>query len=237
MARGVKPFSIDTPAGRIWYIADRPTPPVMLLHGFLREPHALLSLRDVAPDAGAFALPGHEGADVLSPISMRTWVDAFSSALSTWPAPPLLIGESLGGTLALALPAKGVLALDPPISTHHLWSVQVGVRRVIESGGDLSGVLDVFSESFSWVLDRISAPSVVLASDEPLLPPRNAERAPSVLDDGDFAALASHPKVQAYRVAGGHALIDDNPTEVVAALRCMLSPGRLNDLQNDADLV
>ena len=132
--------------------------------------------------------------------------------------PPLIIAESLGAVLAMAIPYRALIAVEPPLSTHQLWPLHRTIRNARARGVEIDPALEtLFDRPFNWALETIRAPTLVLAGLEPLLPERDVFPEPSLLTDEDFAAYAASPWVEAHRIAGGHTLLDRNPDGVMAA--------------------
>jgi pimeloyl-ACP methyl ester carboxylesterase len=150
----------------------------------------------------------------LDEVSLEAWIDAWREALGRLPGPHYLIAESLGAMVAMCLPARAVVAVDPLLSVDQIWPQ----RRALVEMGDSNppAYRALFDHPFDWVLERISAPTLVIAGDEPLLPERATARPPSLLTDADLERYAAHPQVEALRIPGGHALLDENPGEVLA---------------------
>ena len=217
-------WGVTTSQGRASFTADHAFPRVLAFHGFMRTAGALLPWYDLIPDLGFVHLPGHNGAPEFAETSLACWIRGYREMLAAFPTPPLIIAESLGALIAMALPARAVIAVEPPLSTEHLWPVHRAIRRSRARGGVISAELEgLFDWPFHWVLNQIEAPTLVLAGTTPLLPERRVPEPPSVLTDDDFATYAAHPLVEAHRVAGGHTLLSDNPEGVMAAASAFMT--------------
>lgn len=191
-----------------------------MIHGFLRTPAQLQSWAGRIPDLGFLHLPGHGLAPAYPEVSVEIWwADALGEVLGRWPRPPLIIAESLGAILALSVPARAVIAVEPVLSVENLWPLHRTIRNARARGANIPPELEtLFSRSFHWVLDRISAPTLLLGGAVPLLPERDVFPEPSVLTDEDFAIYSAHPLVEeAHRIAHGHTLLDHNPEGVMEA--------------------
>lgn len=94
--------ALDTAHGRLWVRTFGPEPVgVVALHGFTLHGAMFSQLAEMtAQGLAAPDLPGH-GQTTVSPITMRTAVDAVAELLQAQPAPPLLLGYSQGGRVAL----------------------------------------------------------------------------------------------------------------------------------------
>jgi hypothetical protein len=112
-----------------------------------------------------------------------------------------------------------VIAVEPVLSVENLWPLHRTIRNARARGANISPELEtLFSRSFHWALDRISAPTLLLGGAVPLLPERDVFPEPSLLTDEDFARYAAHPLVEeAHRIAHGHTLLDHNPEGVMTA--------------------
>jgi hypothetical protein len=211
-------YVTETDEGRAVFTAETATPRVLILHGFKRSASQLLPWRERIPDLGFVHLPGHGGAPEFREVSLESWTRGLRQMLATLPEPPLLIAESLGALVALGLPSRAVIAVEPPLSVDQLWPLHQTIRNARARGVVIDPALEaMFERPFHWVLDRISSPTLVLAGLEPLLPPRPTPHEPSLLNDDDFAAYAAHPRVEAHRIPGGHTLLDHSRDEVMAA--------------------
>lgn len=198
--------------------AETRSPSVLLIHGFGRNATQLFGWRDRIPGLGFVHLPGHSGPATLDEVSVEAWTEGFTEFMSIFPHPPLVIAESLGAVIAMRIPKAALIAIDPLLSTDQLWPIHQLLRNARARGDASIGAFDtMFRESFATGLDQIRAPTLVLAGNVPLMPPRHLATAPSVLTDADFAAYAAHPLVEARRIPGGHVLLDENPDGVMAA--------------------
>ncbi|THD58903.1 alpha/beta fold hydrolase [Phenylobacterium sp.] len=207
-----------TSEGRAVLSADGPHPRVLMIHGFKRQAAQLLPWRARIADLGFLHLPGHSGAPEFSEVSVEAWIRGFRELLATFPEPPLIVAESLGAIVAMSLPSRALIAVEPLLSTHQLWPLHRTIRNARARGVEIDPALEaLFDKPFDWAPARISSPALVLAGLEPLLPERPVFPEPSLLTDEDFAVYAGHPLVEAHRIAGGHTLLDHNPEGVLSA--------------------
>lgn len=211
-------YVVETSEGKAVFTAETPRPRVLLFHGFKRSAQQLLPWRDRIPDLGFVHLPGHSGAPQFTEVSFASWIKGFRQMLAVFPEPPLILAESLGAVVAMALPARALIAIEPPLSTDQLWPLHRTIAAVRARGGEVDPALvSLFEKPFHWALESIAVPTLVLAGRVPLMPPREVWPEPSLLDDKDFAAFQNHPLVEAHRIEGGHALLTTHPEEVMAA--------------------
>jgi len=203
------------------FTAETATPRVLLIHGFKRRAEQLLPWRDRIPDLGFVHLPGHSGAPAFAEVSVAAWIRGLAEMIAVaFPQPPPIIAESLGAIVAMSLPARALIAVEPLLSIDRLWPLHRTIRAARARGMEIEPAMEaLFDKPFGWALERISAPTLVLAGTEPLLPERETPREPSLLTDEDLAAYARHPLVEARRVAGGHTLMDHSRDGVMAASR------------------
>lgn len=215
---GLNNYRTQTDRGVIVYSAEQQAPRVLIIHGFKRRAGQLLPWAARIPGLGFVHLPGHSGAPAFDEVSVQAWAEGVQAMVATFPEPPLIIAESLGAIVAMSVPARAVIAIEPLLSTRDLWPLHRTIRRARERGIAISAEDEaLFNSSFEWVLPRISAPTLVLAGSTPLLPERDVWPEPSLLTDEDFAAYAGRPLVEARRIAGGHTLLDTHPDGVMEA--------------------
>jgi hypothetical protein len=213
-------YVVATSEGKAVLTAESRTPRVLLFHGFKRRAAQLGDWCERIPDLAFVHLPGHSNAPEFSEKTLEAWIRGFRGVVAVLPEPPLIIAESLGAVIAMSLPNRALIAVEPPLSVHQLWPLHRTIARSRARGVEIDPALEqMFARPFHWALDRISSPTLVLAGLEPLLPERDVWPEPSLLTDEDFAAFARHPMVEAHRIAGGHALMDHNPDGVMAASR------------------
>lgn len=216
-------YRVETPLGPVFYKGETSAPKVLMIHGFMREPLGLYAWRERIPGVGFVHLPGCGGATDLTEVSLQAWIASLDAMMARFPTPPLLIGESLGAVIAMSVRSRAVIAIEPLLSIHKLWPIHATLRQfrtrgvVIPTGHDR-----LFDDPLHWVLERIRSPTMVIAGDEPLLPPRDMDEAPSLLSDEDFATYAAHPLVQAQRISGGHNLLDHHPDGVMTSTEAFM---------------
>ncbi len=213
-------FAYLTSEGKAVVTAERPAPNVLLIHGFKRRAQQVAGWADRVPDLGFLHLPGHSGAPEFSEVTLEAWTRGFREMIAKFPQPPLIIAESLGAMVAMSLPCRALIAVEPLLSTDQLWPLHRTIRIARSKGIVIEPALEaLFEKPFDWAPGRISAPTLVIAGQEPLLPEREVYPEPSLLTDEDFGVYARHPLVEAVRIPGGHSLLDTNPNGVAAASR------------------
>lgn len=219
-ARTLRNYYVNTSQGHAVWTSQRPYPRVLLIHGFLRRADHMLHWGELIPGLGYLHLLGHSEKADFAETTIEAWIQGYREMLALFPEPPLILAESLGAVIAMALPSRALIAVEPPLSTHQLWPLQRNLEKARAHGMPVTAALEaLFAQPFHWALEAIDAPTLVIAGDEPLLPERKTEFMPSMLTDEDFAAYAAHPKVEACRVPGGHDLMQRRPEVVIAAAR------------------
>lgn len=215
---------VTTAEGRVVFTAETATPRVLIIHGFKRRADQLLPWRDRIPDLGFVHLPGHSGAPAFAEVSVEAWIRGLREMMTAFPEPPLIIAESLGAIVAMSLPSRALIAVEPLLSTDQLWPLHRTIRNARARGIEIEPAMEaLFEHPFTWTLDRIQAPTLVLAGMDPLLPERATPYEPSLLTDADFAAYARHPLVEAHRIPGGHTLLDHSRDGVMAAASAFMT--------------
>lgn len=215
----MKNYTVITDEGTLVFTARTRDPAVLMFHGFMREANHVLHWRDLIEDIGFVHLPGHNFAPAFAETSLDAWIRGVAQMMTIFSRPPLIIAESLGAVIAMSIPARAVIAVDPPLSVDQLWPVHRAIRQARRRGTEIAPELEaMFDKPFNWALDHLATPTLVLAGTEPLLPERRIiGRTPSILTDEDFAAYAAHPMVEAMRIEGGHDLLVSDPAGVLTA--------------------
>jgi len=215
---GLTNYRTKTPRGVVVYSAEQEAPHVLIIHGFKRRADQLLPWAERIPGLGFLHLPGHSGAPEFEEVSVQAWAEGVQVVVESFPQPPLILAESLGAVVAMSVSARAVIAVEPLLSADNLWPLYRTIRNARARGLTISAADEaLFNSSFEWVLDRISAPTLLLAGTTPLLPEREVWPEPSLLTDEDFERYARHPLVEAHRIRGGHGLLDKSRDEVMAA--------------------
>jgi pimeloyl-ACP methyl ester carboxylesterase len=178
-------------------------------------------------------LPGHAGYEPMLPVvTMDTLVDHFRRRLQL-DRPSVLIGESLGGLIGLALAARpptgiaAVIAIDPPLTMQK----QRALRADFERGDDRFGWWAAYAEPI-FGLSRAKGAVVSverdyrgLLTDQPAVPVhvivggREDGLSPTTLDAEDRELIAAAPGFTLHHAGPsvGHVVLDE-ARELVAAL-------------------
>ena len=135
----MRDYIFDTTEGRAAFKAESPAPRVLMIHGFQRHPGPLLPWRDRIPDLGFVFLPGHGRAPDFREVSLAAWTRGLRQLLETLPQPPLLIAESLGAVIAMGLPYRALIAIEPLLSVDQLWPLHDQIRKLRGRGASRSG--------------------------------------------------------------------------------------------------
>lgn len=225
-------------------------PVVVFLHGALRNAAVLLPwvemLGNVA-DVVLVDMPGHGRSAPIAPATVPMMAEAIHEALRA--ALPgrqlLLVGESMGGTIALAIggqadPAwmRAVFAADPPVTTAKLWSVADNFRRLLAKepnhpfaarfGRDAFGITadDIEELIYYPLIGALRMPALIATGDIRLLPPRRLIGVTCLFDAVDqFVVGELYPdKASIRRLANcGHLLLVDAKDECLALIRELLA--------------
>jgi pimeloyl-ACP methyl ester carboxylesterase len=228
---------------------DDGRPAVVILHGALRHSGVVANwaalLADDA-DVVLMDLPGH-GRSFAGASDIPGMAQAIGQAIGA--AMPnrrvLLVGESLGGTVALAVggladlgPVRAVFAADPPLTTAKLWNVQANFRTVMGKsaeetfvdrfGRDAFGILpEGLDERIYYpLIGALRVPAVIATGDVPLLPLRRTATVTCVFDAVDrFVVETVYPgKAVIEPIEGcGHLLMTQAPQALLPIVRRMLA--------------
>jgi pimeloyl-ACP methyl ester carboxylesterase len=208
---------------------------IAFLPGLSRSAAQLANWKDLLDaDVRIFELPGHEREPPIDDPSLARMAERYMSRL---PPDALIVGESLGGLIALKMAASGyrAIAVDPPLSTAKLWTLHAALAEVARRNTGVPWVAPFIDACFGvavdrppqvrnyWpLLDEAAAPVQIIAASEPLWPMRQihlvAANTPSVLDEIDAYHLARHPNVRFRTVQGPHNLL----SEATEAMRPIL---------------
>lgn len=216
-------------------LLERDNRPVLLMiHGALRNSSVLFEWVNLCGDEFDVVfvdLPGHGRSSSPATATIEgiaTSVgDAITAALGKREI--VVVGESLGGLVALALgglqlqPIRGIIAADPPLTMSKLWHVRRAMSDAVAGTPDnqflKSLALNVFGVGadeaaheriYYDLVEKIHVPVLILTGDVPLFPVRSCNAVPCLIDDVDrhvVGRLAAN-KVEFKTVADcGHVLL------------------------------
>jgi len=128
--------------------------------------------------------------------------DSFRQAIARrWPgAPVTVMGESLGGLVALAMDADRTIALDPAMEP------TPEVEKVIQSGRLHPWAVAELRQDHWGLLDGLRRPVKAVCASQTILSETSVQR------------LQDHPMVRLSRLDGWHLLLDEQPDECRALL-------------------
>jgi pimeloyl-ACP methyl ester carboxylesterase len=245
LEHGVVTFYLAQPFG---VVADRPV--VAMAHGALRNASVLAPWADLLLDIADVVLidlPGHGRSDPIAPASVKRMGFALAEAIDRSLAGRrvLLVGESIGGTIALAAanradpgPIRAVFAADPPVTTAKQWSVATNFRRFYRQAPENAFARDFGRETFGITADGIeeiiyypligelNTPAVIATGDISLLPPRPVDGVTCLFDQVDQFVLAEFyaHKAELRRIDNcGHLLLTDARPRCLEIIRSMLA--------------
>jgi pimeloyl-ACP methyl ester carboxylesterase len=221
--------------------SDLPSSPIVVfIPGFSRGSDSFGHWRSLLPaDVRLLDLPGHLKAPAIEGATLDTITEALSPSI---PRDALVVGESIGGLVALKLATRGyrAVAVDPPLSTAKLWTLKV-VAPAVARGNPQVTWLPAFVENLFGIqmdgtveernywplLDEATKPVHVIAGSLPLWPVRpvalEPETTPSVLDEIDAFHLRRHPNVRYQQVEGPHTLLTERVDSLREALLTILA--------------
>lgn len=184
--------------------------PVVFLPGVLRLPDQLANVADLGP---VLPFPG-QGLPVLPVMDLAGLTRTVQPHV---PADALVVGESLGGLIALGLPNPAI-AIDPPLSMAKQQATRESLMRTVRASNK-PALTDLADRVFGWTTDglierrdyygllRRTAPTLVIAATV------RGGSAPTCLDDADYAEIRA-AGCRLERVEGPHNLIEANPEAV-----------------------
>ena len=215
-------------------------PVVVFMHGALRSAAVLQSWADILAteaDVVLVDLPGHGRSSPIASATVEAMAGLVHEVLRA--ALPdrqiVLVGESMGGTIALAIggladPAwiRAILAADPPVTMAKQWTVADNFRRLIAREPNHAVAIQVGREVFGISQDDIAeiiyyplighlrTPTLIATGDIALLPPRRVNGITCLFDAVDqFVVSQLYPgKASIRRISNcGHLLLVDAKDE------------------------
>lgn len=182
---------------------------VVFLPGFLRLASLFAPWNSRLPaDVWALNLPGQAGTRPLADQTISGLVEHFVPLI---PTEALVVGESLGGLIALGLAAHGyrVAAFDPPLFPARCEALQASIRHDVAQRPERTWlpefVANIFGAMPDGAIEARSYWSLLDASAGPY--PIFGASNGSVLHTEDEERLHAHPSVRFKRLAGPHSLL------------------------------
>jgi hypothetical protein len=237
--------SFETPLGDVllWgepqaFEDDRPV--VLAISGAFAPKESFDLLYLAFPEAAVLVahLPGNHSPPLVA-TSVGAFAAAFSHVVSQLGRPTVVCGSSVAGVVAMGMRApeiRGIAALDPPFRTAKLWRLvnrlQEGVRRgapanEVEFCREILGVTATAIEDRNYLplLDGLATPTWCVFGETPLMPPRELDRDPSLVDEPERQILRRHPAVKTMLVKGvGHNLPKEGAAAIVDVIGRLLAP-------------
>ena len=228
---------INTRLGQVAFteLSNTGAPVAALMYGVFRGSDCLQPLiqRLSGVDVVVVHQPGHSGAPELTDIGVVPYAQAVGVGVQTLfqDRDVFLAGESLGGLISLAVGAyalpclRSVVAFDPFFTTAKLWPIhrQTADMWPISSGPRIMdrifgiGASSVEQRDYRGVLRTLAVPATVVTGDCPLLPERETDQSPCLMDDDDCEAVEAS-SASLIRLAGGHRLIEQCPDQCAEVL-------------------
>ena len=197
----IRRYFVRTPEGDVSLVSGsiHSVEPVIFIHGAARNSAKLAKW--VTPGSALLELPGHGVAPFISG-NIEKWRAAFQHAIETvWPSKNItLVGESLGGILALGMKAARTIAIDPPMQPTE------AVEHEIQHGNVAEFLRPMLRASYWDLLDRLEKKVEIVCATEGILPIVARER------------LRTHAMVEFHEISGGHLLLDENSDEIAEML-------------------
>lgn len=215
-------------------------------------PGALCVVEQLAHVAPVFAtdfhpvlvdLPGHGRSTAPAQVTLDAFADDLVFLVETlFPQAPLvLVGESFGGIVGLAVAARLrglrlLVVVDPPLTTAKQWHVHPAFHKARQRrphdpflhhfARELFGLsgegVAVAERVYYPLVEKSMAPVLVITGDEPLLPPRRGERVPCCIDATDRFVLEQclASKVTLRQAPQcGHVVLRERPEQCLAWIR------------------
>jgi pimeloyl-ACP methyl ester carboxylesterase len=192
-------------------------------------------------------MPGHGRSDPLSTANLESLSTGVYEALvdQLKGRSALLVGESLGGLVALRIagmqdpgPVRAIIAMDPPLTTAKLWHVAQSFRGEIQRNPASPLATDLGRDIFGFwpgrfrdhiyypLIGELRLPAAIAVGDIPIFPPRDLQGIPCLIDAVDrFVIEQFYPdKVQLHQFTGyGHLLLRDALVECQALIQATLA--------------
>ncbi len=232
-----------------WHGSPRPV--IVLIHGALRWSETLSDwgddLADIA-DVVLIDLPGHGRSDPLLPASVDALAKRIAEGIQAGLADRdvMLVGESLGGLVALAIggmadpgPVRAVFAADPPLTTRKLRNVHANLNKYLreypeQAAFSKSLAFEVFGMSgevieeriYYPVIGRLKVPAMIVTGDQALYPHHARSAVACVIDEVDRFVLGEFygDKVMVRQIEDGdHRLLTHRKPECLALIKAMLA--------------
>lgn len=229
-------------------------PLVIVLPGFNRTVQSLAAWVDAVSRVFETVLleqPGQGGSETPATAGLETLVTELRAAVANVTAlPVILVGEALGGLVALAIAADppanllAVMAVDPPLtpaSQPHL----VAASRIVLNERPNDTYLAAISRSVLGIGPRgehaaprahvplvmaAKAPTLLVTGDIDLADPRATGVFARTIDNAELQHLqAAAPKNVTVRVipGAGHAVLSDQPAAALDLLRTFVAPATM----------
>ena len=215
MAVKMERRSFETPLGEVCLWGEwrqGALPLVLVIHGAkARLRPSLHALQDYV--AGVEVVCAHLAGNHCPELrqgGVAAMAEAYSATLMAYfpGRPVLVIGESAGALVGLAMKAPGLrgrVLLEPPLVTSGLGPVSDVLRPIV---GDV--------DDYRPLLATLDTPALVLIGDRKT---PSADGSGTLVSDEDRSGLMAHPRVRLVVVRGaGHNLIADAPAEMLSAI-------------------
>ncbi len=185
-------------------------------------------------------LPGKGGLEPFSPVSIEAYRDHVAARS---PEGALIVGQSLGGLVAIAMAARGWggIAFDPPMTTTKLWPQQYSLRTEMARNPANSALRGFAFEIFGLREDgglqeriyyshlaAVRARVDIVTGDTPLFPPYGAPGPQCVFDAVDAEVAVRNPCIRVHRISGPHDLLAASPEACARLIAARLEDDELS---------
>jgi hypothetical protein len=215
--------SFETGEGEIWLWGEREAfesdkPILLALPGAFATAESnffLLHLNMPAAAVVVGRVPG-QLCPALKTSSVGAFAAAYSEALAQLGRPAVVLAESAGALIALAMTApnlRGMVLMEPPLMTGKAWPLFELYRLLLpRHRAFIEGVFgyretEVEGRDYRGLLDGLKVPTYVFMGDDPLGEPRPFEQSPSLVDEPERDLMRRHPWIRTGLVRGaGHSV-------------------------------
>lgn len=235
-------WEFQTAEGEIWLWGDEEAlqsekPILLVITGaFASAESPFFNLQPSVEEASV--LVGHVPGN-LSPTlrhdSISAYAAAYAEVLSGLGRPVIVLGESAGALIALAIRApnlKGLVLIEPPLVTANLWPLLQIFRPLLEDPKHRAFIGNVFGygettvdgRDYRHLVEALKVPTYVFMGSIPLGDPRPVEASPSLIDEPERELLRAHRWIRTVQVqGGGHNLVVGADQKIVDVSRELLA--------------
>lgn len=206
---------------------------IVFIHGLARSVSDVAFGFDLAEQYGdvvLMSLPGFSSAEMIKDPTVTNIGDMYLEALSLIcdTSNSILVGESLGGLIALSMSNRfdRAIVIEPPISMENQWPIREMANKYGIGGNLFPSPLyercmgsdsDEVQVSYMNLIHNCKNNVCFIVGDVPLMPPRKIASAPSLVKPDEVDLLRSQGRCVEV-VPGGHDLIREAMNDVARIL-------------------